>query len=193
MSTDQNDKKPFRPFANLDYKKTEDHFYDLDSFIKYRNSMEPAPTKLVKDMTIEEKLEKALDMAKKKLKVTGESEIFKFISFNNKWRILGMQRKNLRKNPELYLNTLKTQILDREPIEYPSANEGSIRRQNGHLKIDLNLIKTYAMANDTKKILELFDLPNKKLAKYELTKAIKNENKNQMIYWFEKLKEILSK
>jgi hypothetical protein len=169
--------------------------YDLEAYLNLRNpQLKVAPPPVVeKNLTVQEKLEKALEMAQKKLKVTGESEIFKFISFNNKWRILGMQRKVIRKNPELYLNTLKTQILDREPIEYPSANEGSIRRQNGHLKIDLNLIKTYAMANDTKKILELFDLPNKKLAKYELTKAIRNENKNQMIYWFEKLKEILSR
>jgi len=169
--------------------------YDLEAYLNLRNpQLKVAPPPVVeKNLTVQEKLQKALEIAKKKLKVTGESEIFKFISFNNKWRIVGMQRKFIRKDPELYLNTLKKQILDREPIEYPSANEGQIRRQNGRLKIDLELIKTYALANDTKKILELFDVPNKKLAKYELINAIKNENKHQMIYWFEKLKEILSK
>lgn len=151
------------------------------------DQMEPSPTKLLKDMTIEEKLDLALDMAKKKLKVTEENEIFKFISFNNKNRISAMQRKNLRKDPLLCLNTLILQILDREPIEYP------LRNPNNKSKPSLDLIKTYAMAGDIKKILELFDLPCKNLAKYELTKAIKKENKNAMIYWFEKLKEILHK
>ena len=182
--------------------KKNDFNYDIESFLNFKKTSSPKqmafnpnppPPIVDRNVLIREKLESAMELAKKKLKTDDDLEVFRHITLNNRTRIVGTQMKSLKKDSERLLNLIHLHILDKDPIKYPSPNVGYIKTKTSKARVNLDLIKTYALANDAQKILELLEAPTKKTIKYELFQAIKNENLEQMFHWFEKLRVILSK
>jgi len=160
--------------------------YDLEAYLNHKNpQLKVAPPQIVeKKLSERERLERALEMAKKTLNVQTEKEVMDHLSINGKFRLTGQNRTRVKNNPEVYIQMIKNQIFDQKPVKYLAPNVGTKKTNSSEFK---NKIFELAMAGKVAEIVALTNVDNDlNIVRRKFRLAILNNNRDQVEFFYKK-------